>query len=64
MQIKITATDRNGRHLETRVVSGPSFRDTFEARGQVYDHFRSSYSDHQGIGPYIFTETVYETGDN
>jgi hypothetical protein len=59
MRIDITATDRDGRILETRSVEGPSFHHTYEARGEVYDYFREAYRNYMGLPPYIFTNTVY-----
>lgn len=63
MKIAITATDRDGHPLETRTVSGGSFRDTFAARERVYRELKHTHRDHRGAPPYIFTQTVYETGD-
>lgn len=62
MRIEVIATDRNGHRLETAVVQGTSFKDTAEARKKVYDHLNRTHVDHAGIGPYIFTQTIYSEG--
>jgi hypothetical protein len=55
--IDITATTRNGQHLETQQVRGPTVEATLQDRLRIVATLKARYRDHAGVEPYIFHST-------
>ncbi len=55
--VKLTCTDRNGRHLAQQEIQGRTFNITAKKRAEVYAKWLDEFKSDNGITPYIFSST-------